>query len=1259
MGYINAIKRNNDVLVWERKNGKREIVTYQAPYYFYTKSETGEFKSIYGDILERHDFASAREFNEAKAAMAGQHRELFESDIPPELKLLSAEYYNKPAPVLNITFFDIEVDYDVERGFSTMEDPYAPVNSIAMYHTHQKRMILAAVVPDEYTESKEESYILEKLNEIAELPTDCKIEVTLFENEHQLLKWFLEEIEDSDVLSGWNSEGYDVPMIGKRLEMMGKRFFNQLSFPEGNNPRYREVEKFGKPQQQLDLSGRISADYLLIFKKYEVVERPSYKLEAISDEILIDPKTKEPILSKLEYEGSLAVQYRKDFLWFIRYNLRDTEILKGFEDRLGYVEVANQMCHLSTGLFKHITGTVKLSELATINYCHHELDNLIVNDIHVPDSVDKAKGAFVLLPQVGEHRWIGAIDINSLYPSAIRSNNVSPETIMGQFEETEKAFEEIKKQSLVELTLEMDSGERLTASAEEWNAALRAKKWTISGYGTVFTQEFKGIMPSILESWYSTRKNYQKLLKEAKDNGDQIKATYYDKLQYVYKIKLNSYYGSLLNAYFRFYDQRLGESTTATSRVILLHQCAKVAELLDGKYTQTDRLEHDEHGKPHIGYSDKWSVIYGDSVAKDTNIILEDGKEHTIESLFKCVQETHNNGKQYYFPKNIKSLTYDEKKNKTTFEDIIYVMRHKTSKKMFRVWLTNSTYVDVTEDHSLIGYKNTQKRLKGESCLTEIKPQELGNYIKSVIFLKTIPRLDITDMGYSKEIYEFLGFMIGDGSAAKESNGGVSLSIGSQDISEITEKLLDPLIEQGYITSYKIRKNTHDIRMCGTKIFKLVKEALYFNGRKNFPKWIFNETVENIGSFLRGYFSADGTVYSKTVSLCSINTNFIKQAQILLFYCGISSNYFTENTENSYNGIYSGTYSKKLSIKNTEKFEELVNFIQHRKQNKIPKNGKERNYLSQYDFSISRGIIKVEEIQYDDYVYDIEVGNTHMFFANNILVHNTDSSYFNTHAETKEQAIKIADAVGEATSASFPEFMRETFLCTEGFDDIIKTGREIVADGGIFIDKKRYILHIIDNEGYACDKMKVMGVETKKTTLPKEIAKKINGFVERYLKGTPWEDLAEDIVAYKSELLNTKNIMSIGLPKGIKKLEHYTRVYAGDYYNKNKGMLPGHVAASIFYNLCLEKYDDKLSPAITSGMKIKIFYLNKKYGRFKAIAIPTDIDTVPQWFLDNFVVNRDMHLERLIDKPMNNIIKAIGKKTPSKQSLFTDNMLGF
>jgi len=880
MGYIGTIKKNNDILVWERNNGKREVVNYRAPYYFYTKSKTGTYTSMYGDKLERHDFATSKEFNTERAKCNSMGIEMFESDIPPELKLLSEKYYNKPVPVLNVTFFDIEVDYDKQRGYSSIEDPYAPINAIALYNTWQKRMLVLAVPPEEYDGPTDEKTIIALMNEIAELSTDYTIEVVLFDSERELLIRFLEEIEDSDALSGWNSEMYDIPMMGKRLELLGKQYFNKLSFPEGRPPRFREVEDQNKRiNWVLDLSGRISADYMLIFKKYEVVERPTYRLEAISDEILIDAKTKEPILPKLEYEGSLASQYRKDFIWFLRYNLRDTEILKGFEDRLGYVELANQMYHLSTGQFKHVTGTLKLSELATINYCHYELNGVVVNDVHVPDQTEKAKGAFVLLPQIGEHEWIGAIDINSLYPSAIRSNNISPETIIGQFIENERAFVEIKKRSFVQLTLEMDSGEKLTASADEWREALLNKNWSISGYGTVFSQEKQGIMPAILEYWYSSRKKYQKLMIEAKENGDQIKATYYDKLQYVYKIKLNSYYGSLLNGYFRFYDKRLGESTTGTSRAILLHQCAKVAELLDGEYAQTDRLEYDKHGKPHIGYSDKWSVLYGD----------------------------------------------------------------------------------------------------------------------------------------------------------------------------------------------------------------------------------------------------------------------------------------------------------------------------------------------------------------------------------------TDSTYFETHATCEEEAVIIADAVGEKTSESFPEFMRETFLCAHGFDDIIKTGREIVSDKGIFVDKKRYFLHIVDNEGFKCDKIKVMGLDTKKTTLPKEVSNTLNGFVERYLKGENWDTIATEIVDYKDVLFNTKNVMFIGLPKGVKNVEKYTQAYEDDKTTR----LPGHVAASIFYNICRQLYDDKESFEIKSGMKIKVFYLNKMYGRFKSIAIPVDIEKVPDWFIEDFTIDRKAHVDRLVDNPMNNIIKAIDKVSPSHQSLLTDSLLDF
>ena len=242
MSYINAIKRNNDVLVWERVDGERKLVMHDAPYYFYTKAEHGEFTSLFGDKLERHDFNTGREFNAGRAQMSNYGAELFESDIPIELKVLSEKYYEADLPVLNVTLFDIEVDYDPKIGHSSLENPYAPVNSVALYHNWTNEMIVLAVPPEEYTGSLDQADLLPQLDEIAPLPNDVTIKLEFFDNEHDLLKRFLDEIEDSDVLSGWYSEGYDIPMIGKRIEMMGPRFFDRLSFPEANSPKWKEEE---------------------------------------------------------------------------------------------------------------------------------------------------------------------------------------------------------------------------------------------------------------------------------------------------------------------------------------------------------------------------------------------------------------------------------------------------------------------------------------------------------------------------------------------------------------------------------------------------------------------------------------------------------------------------------------------------------------------------------------------------------------------------------------------------------------------------------------------------------------------------------------------------------------------------------------------------------------------------------------------------------------------------------------------------------
>lgn len=1227
MSYIAAIRDGENVIVWERHDTlTRTVRVFEAPWYFYTKDPGGEHTSIYGDKLTRHTFGSSREFYSARNDAFSNGEDVFESDIGPELRILAEHYYGLEPPTPNITFFDIEVDYNPELGFSSIDNPYAPINSVALYHQHDNVYVLLAVAPEGNTQTEDE--LIEAINAVEPIPDNVPFEFRLVRDEKELLQHFVAEIQDSDIISGWNSDFFDTPYVGKRVEkVLGKKYFRLLSFPEAPEPGWRTVISMGREMTTLDPRGRASLDYLHVYRKYEVTEKPSYKLEAIAEDVL-------PELPKLEYEGSLFKLYRENFAYFLRYNIRDTEILKGFEDRLGYIALANTMCHISCGQYQHVLGTLKLAELAINNYCHHEL-NVCVPNIKEPEGSAGIQGAMVLEPKMGMHDWIGSVDINSLYPSAIRSINISPEKIVGQFSEAGNAAQAIADGMPTNLRLEYEDGESEVHGADEWRDILRERKQAVSGFGTVFDQTSKGIIPTVLEQWYATRKKYQKLKGEATDKGDKEQAGYYDRLQYVYKIKLNSLYGALTNQFFRYYDLRMGESTTGTGRMILRHQCSKANEVLTGEYD----LEGD-------------AVIYGDSVAGDTIIETENGPIQ-IQDLF--TETTHTKGTKEYCDVSVRTLTFDPSTGRNKFGQTHYVVRHKVNKKMYRVWIGNTRYVDITEDHSLIGYANTRSQSPG---LVEIKPTEIGtNHANSLLLAAHLPTTPNPQRILSKEMYQLIGLIVGDGHVERRIESGVGLSVGCIDKPEIIENVISPLIAQGWFTSFTEMKNGHDIRLSGTKGWRFLNEEMYSSGTKDFPSWVFDETPEHIAYILTGYFSADGFANkNKTIGLCSTNIRFIQTANRLLKICGIASNYWTETTENSYQGKKSGTYTHRLTVYNTVRFGHVVGFIQTRKNTNIrteySKNTQHMNKQTGYALIQPT---RVEEIPQPEYVYDIEVEGTHTFFANDILVHNTDSTYFETWARDKEEAIRIADAVANKVNNSFPEFMRETFLCNEGFDEIIKCGREVVSDRGIFVDKKRYILHLVDLDGWACDKLKVMGLDTKKTTLPKPIATKLNGFVEALLKGQEWDDVAQNIVDYKDEVETTTNIMSIGLPKGIRGLEEYTTAYKLDKTTR----LPGHVAAAIHYNLALQEFGDQESIPITSGMKIKVFYLKQVKGRFKSIAVPTDIEVVPQWFLDNYEINRNAHVERLVDNPLKNIFKAINKDVPDKQSLVVDDLLDF
>jgi DNA polymerase elongation subunit (family B) len=632
LSYVDAFfDRDQDIIrVVERKDGKRNFHEYQAKYTFYYEDPRGKYKSVYGDPLTRIVCKNTKDFRKEVAINKGKN--LFESDINPIFQCLSENYLNQDAPKLNIAFFDIETDFDPERGFADPADPFMPITSISVYLQWLETMVCLAVPPKTLT------------MEQAKAELEGIDNVMLFEREGDMIDTFLTLIEDADILSGWNSEGYDIPYTVNRTARVLSKDDTRRFCLWGQLPKKREYEKYGKSAVTFDLIGRVHLDSLELYRKYTYEERHSYRLDAIG-EIEVGE-------NKVPYEGTLDQLYNNDFRKFIEYNIQDTALLDKLDKKLRFIDLSNTVAHENTVLLQTTMGAVAVTEQGIINEAHNR-DLRVPNRPRRDDENTQAAGAYVAFPKKGLHKYIGSMDLNSLYPSVIRALNMAPETIVGQIrpEITEARVHEdmtLKKKSFagswegrfateeyeavmdqrkdIALTVDWEDGRcDVLSGAEIYQLIFDSQMpWMLSANGTIFTTEFEGVIPGILKRWYAERKDMQKMLKKAKDANNEAEIEYWDKRQLVKKINLNSLYGAILNPGCRFFDKRIGQSTTLTGRQIVKHMSAEVNKVMTGEYD-------------HVGKA----VIYGDtdSVYFSAWPVLKDDVESgKLEwSIDKCI----------------------------------------------------------------------------------------------------------------------------------------------------------------------------------------------------------------------------------------------------------------------------------------------------------------------------------------------------------------------------------------------------------------------------------------------------------------------------------------------------------------------------------------------------------------------------------------------------------------------------------------------
>ena len=660
MSYVDALfDRDADIIrVVERKDGKRTFREYQSKYTFYYKDQKGKYKSVYGDPLSRIVCKSTKDFR--KEVAINRDKTLFESDINPIFQCLSENYLNQDSPKLNIAFFDIETDFDPERGFADPSDPFMPITSISVYLQWLETMICLAVPPKTLTmeEARKE---LEGIDN-----------VMLFAKESEMIDTFLTLIEDSDILSGWNSEGYDIPYTVNRTARVLSKDDTRRFCLWGQLPKKREYEKFGKMSQTFDLIGRVHLDSLNLYRKYTYEERHSYRLDAIG-EIEVGE-------NKVPYEGTLDALYNNDFRKFIEYNIQDTALLDKLDKKLRFIDLSNTIAHENTVLIQTTMGAVAVTEQAIVNEAHHRGLQVPNRPKQSEEENTQAAGAYVAFPKKGLHKWIGSMDLNSLYPSVIRALNMAPETVVGQIRPeisddrvhtdmnlkkktfagswegrfaTEEYDAVMEQRKDVVLTIDFENGQtEVMSGAEIFKLIFDSNNpWMLSSNGTIFTTEFEGVIPGILKRWYSERKDLQKMLKKAKDAGNKAEIEYWDKRQLVKKINLNSLYGAILNPGCRFFDKRIGQSTTLTGRTIVKHMSAEVNKVITGVYDHTG--EAMIYGDTDSCYFSAWPTLHKEIEAgtipwsKENVIILYDQVSEAANATFPDMMQ-----KSFHCPKS-------------------------------------------------------------------------------------------------------------------------------------------------------------------------------------------------------------------------------------------------------------------------------------------------------------------------------------------------------------------------------------------------------------------------------------------------------------------------------------------------------------------------------------------------------------------------------------------------------------------------------
>ena len=330
-------------------------------------------------------------------------------------------------------------------------------------------------------------------------------EETLHGEEEDILKRFVKAVSDHDpdIITGYNIDGYDLPLLKERAEVYGL----ELKIGRDGSEMEQKFQRFWKVQ------GRVVADAWWNVKR-EVRPRQE-SLNAVAKELL--GREKHDVNPK-----KMDEEWASDPKKVMDYCLEDAKLALEILEHIMVIQK-----------YQHIGSVSKLPLDDVINgMTSNMIDSLMIRladsrGIGVPMTNRRKRtghieGGYVHSLDPGLYEWVCVLDFKSMYPSIIIDRNLC-------------------------FTTMSEDGEIETPHGVKFSSP----------------EQKKGLLPDLLLNLMTNRDSAKKLQAAAQTETEE---QYYRRVQEAIKILMNSVYGVFASYFYRFTNLDIGASITAYAR---------------------------------------------------------------------------------------------------------------------------------------------------------------------------------------------------------------------------------------------------------------------------------------------------------------------------------------------------------------------------------------------------------------------------------------------------------------------------------------------------------------------------------------------------------------------------------------------------------------------------------------------------------------------------------------------------------------------